>query len=436
VPAGEALSGIRVRFAPSPTGLLHLGAARTALFNYLYARHYRGNLILRIEDTDRERSRPEFETAQLDDLAWLGLSYDEGPYRQSERGDVYERAVQRLAETGLTRESADESGRSALYFRPPRRRGGFLDGLRGEVTFGGIDDFVIIKSDGTPSYNFAVVVDDADMGVTHVIRGEEHLSNTARQSLLYEALGAEEPQFIHLGVILGPDGKKLSKRHGAASIADYRSEGYLPEALVNYLALLGWNDPEGKEDFSGTGEILRHWDPARLGSSPATFDADRLLFFDASHIRRLPTEELRKRLEPFLEESLPRGRETAAVEAIRDEMKTLSEAPRLLYEITGPVDPSVFVGELPDSSDEVFTYVATELEGREFEDVEEARGFGAGLRAWAKEKGIKARDLLHPLRLALTGKNRGPEMAYLFAVLGADEARERIVASGEARLGL
>jgi len=429
------LSGVRVRFAPSPTGLLHLGAARTALFNYLFARYYEGDFILRIEDTDRERSRPEFERAQLEDLEWLGLSYDEGPYRQSERVGVYERAVKRLADSGLTRESADESGRSALYFRPPKRRGGFLDGLRGEVTFGGIDDFVIMKSDGTPSYNFAVVVDDADMGVTHVIRGEEHLSNTARQSLLYEALGAKEPKFIHLGVILGPDGKKLSKRHGAASIAEYRREGYLPEALVNYLALLGWNDPEGKEDFAGPGEISRRWDPARLGSSPATFDADRLLFFDASHIRRLPTEELGKRLEPFLEEPLPGGRETAAVEAIRDEMKTLSEAPRLLYEITGPVDPSVFVGELPDSSDEVFAHVAAELEGHEFEDVEEARGFVAGLRAWAKEEGIKARDLLHPLRLALTGKNRGPEMAYLFAVLGSVEARERIVGARGARLG-
>ncbi len=430
------MSGVRVRFAPSPTGLLHLGAARTALFNYLFARYYEGELILRIEDTDRVRSRPEFERAQLVDLEWLGLSYDEGPYRQSERGEVYELAVKRLADSELTYESVDESGRSALYFRPPKRRGAFLDGLRGEVTFGGIEDFVIMKSDGTPSYNFAVVVDDADMGVTHVIRGEEHLSNTARQSLLYQALGAEEPQFIHLGVILGPDGKKLSKRHGAASIADYRSEGYLPDALVNHLALLGWNDPEGKEDFAGLDEISRHWDPARLGSSPATFDADRLLFFDATHIRRLPTEVLRKRLEPFLKEPLPRGRETAAVEAIRDEMKTLSEAPRLLYEITGPVEPSVFVGELPDSSDEVFAHVAAELERHEFEDVEEARGLVAGLRAWAKEEGIKARDLLHPLRLALTGRNRGPEMAYLFAVLGADEARERIVASGEARLGL
>jgi glutamyl-tRNA synthetase len=435
MPAGTALSGVRVRFAPSPTGLLHLGAARTALFNYLFARYYGGDLILRIEDTDRERSRPEFERAQLEDLEWLGLSFDEGPYRQSERGELYEGAAQRLIDAGLTYESSDDSGRRALYFRPPQRRGGFVDELRGEVTFGGVEDFVIRKSDGTPSYNFAVVVDDLELGITHVIRGEEHLSNTARQTLLYTALGATEPRFIHLGVILGPDGKKLSKRHGAASIADYRREGYVPEALVNYLALLGWNHPEGKEKFTNLDEISREWDPSRLGSSPSTFDPDRLQVFNASHIRRLPAEELRARLEPFLEEPLPSGREPAALEAIREDMRILSEASLLLRGIMEPVDPSAFVEELPDSSDEVFASVAAGLEGREFGDVEDARSFVGGLRAWAKENGIKTRDLLHPLRLALTGKNRGPEMAYLFAVLGAEEARERILRAREARLG-
>jgi glutamyl-tRNA synthetase len=429
------LSGIRVRFAPSPTGLLHLGAARTALFNRLFARHYGGDFVIRIEDTDRERSRPEFERAQLEDLEWLGLSFDEGPYRQSERGEIYTEAARRLTEAGLTYQSTDESGRKAVYFRPPGRSGSFRDELRGGVTFGRIEDFVIMKSDGTPSYNFAVVVDDTEMGITHVIRGEEHLSNTARQSLLYRALGAAEPRFIHLGVILGPDGKKLSKRHGAASIAEYRNQGYLPEALVNYLALLGWNHPEGKEEFAGIEEISRDWDPARLGASPATFDADRLLFFNARHIRRLSAEELRLRLEPFLEEPLPRGRELVALEAIREEMRTLSEAPRLLREITDPVDPAVFVEDLPDSSDEVFAHVAGELERREFEDLDGARSFVTELRAWAKERELKTRDLLHPLRLALMGKNRGPEMAYLFAVLGPYEARERIVRAREARLG-
>ena len=294
---------------------------------------------------------------------------------------------------------------------------------------------MLLKSDGTPSYNFAAVVDDLDMDVTHVIRGEEHLSNTPRQALLYRALEAREPEFIHLGLILGPDGKKLSKRHGAASIADYRGEGFLPEALVNYLALLGWSHPEGKEQFADLEELAREWDPARLGASPAIFDPDRLLFFNARSIRRLPLSELRRRLEPFLVQPLPRGRELPAVAAIREDMRLLSDAPRLLREITGPVNPAAFAAELPDGSEEVFAHADLTLEGRELGSVQDAREFVGELRAWAKERGIKTRDLLHPLRLALTGRNRGPEMAYLFAALGAQESRSRIARAREARLG-
>jgi glutamyl-tRNA synthetase len=425
---------VRVRFAPSPTGMLHLGGARTALFNYLFARHHGGDLVLRVEDTDRARSREEFERSQLEDLEWLGLSFDEGPYRQSEREELYEDVAGRLSNEGLAYEAADEAGRRALYFRPPIGGGSFRDGLRGEIPFSKIGDFVILKSDGTPSYNFAAVVDDLDMGITHVMRGEEHLSNTARQVLLYRALEAREPVFLHLGLILGPDGKKLSKRHGDASIADYRREGYLPEALVNYLALLGWTHPGGREEFANLEELAREWDPSRLGASPATFDLDRLLFFNARLIRRLPAEELRRRLEPFLTEPLPRGRELPAVEAIREDMRLLSEAPRRLAEITGSVDPASFARELPDSSEEVFAHVARSLDGRKMSGVEEARTFVGELRAWAEERGIKTRDLLHPLRLALTGRNRGPEMAYLFAVLGAEESRERLERAREARL--
>jgi glutamyl-tRNA synthetase len=416
---------VRVRFAPSPTGALHLGGARTALFNYLFARHYGGRLILRIEDTDRARSTKEFERSLLEDLRWLGLSFDEGPYRQSERGPLYEEAAAHLWERDLTYEAQDEAGRRALYFRPPISGGRFQDELRGKIPFSKVKDFVLIKSDGTPSYNFAAVVDDLDMDVTHVIRGEEHLPNTARQALLYRALGAKEPAFIHLGLILGPDGKKLSKRHGAASVADYRREGYLPEAL------LGWTHPEGREVFDGLEELSREWDPSRLGASPAAFDPDRLLFFNARLIRRLPPEELRQRLEPFLTEPLPRGRELLVVEAIQEDMQLLSDAPRLVRGILGPVD---FAGELPESSGEVFEHTARLLAGRSIDDLDDARNFIGELRAWAKERGIKTRDLLHPLRLALTGRDKGPEMARLFAVLGAQEARFRIERAREARL--
>ena len=428
------MSGVRARFAPSPTGLLHLGGARTALFNYLFAHHNDGTLILRIEDTDRARSRNEFEHDLLENLGWLGLSFDEGPYRQSERGELYEQAAARLAEKGLAYEAQDEDARRALYFRPPDRAGSFRDGLRGEVPYSKVGDFVILKSDGTPSYNFAAVVDDLDMGITHVIRGEEHIPNTARQALLYRALGAKEPTFLHLGLILGPDGKKLSKRHGAASIADYRRQGYLPEALVNYLALLGWTHSEGKEEFAGLEELVREWDPSRLGASPAIFDPDRLLSLNARHIRRLPAGELRRRLKPFLEEPLPQGRELQVVEAIREDMRLLSDAPRLVGNLLGPVDPDAFAGELPESSEEVFANAAETLDGRRLDSLEDAQDLVGELRAWAKERGIRTRDLLHPLRLALTGQNRGPEMARLFAVLGAEEARERIERAKEARL--
>jgi glutamyl/glutaminyl-tRNA synthetase len=415
--------------------MLHLGGARTALFNYLFARHQGGELILRVEDTDRARSTRDLERSQLEDLDWLGLQFDGGPYRQSERAEMYAEKFARLSEAGLTHESADEAGRRALYFRPPEREGSFRDELRGEVSFGGIEDFVIRKSDGTPSYNFAAVVDDLEMGISHVIRGEEHLPNTGRQALLYRALGAEEPRFVHLGVILDPDGKKLSKRHGAASVAEYRREGYLPEALVNYLALLGWTHASGREDFENLDELVREWDPSRLGASPSTFDADRLRFFDARHIRRLPLGELRRRVEPFLEVPLPEGREEAALEAIREEARMLSDAPWLLREITDPVDLASFSAELPGSSEEVFAHAAGSLEGRVLEGPEEARDLVGEWRAWAKERGIKTRDLLHPLRLALTGKNRGPEMGLLLAVLGSEEARRRIRAAREARLG-
>ena len=426
--------GVRVRFAPSPTGMLHLGGVRTALFNYLFARYHGGKLVLRVEDTDRERSSREFEEAQLEDLQWLGLGFDEGPYRQSERGDVYDEAAERFIEAGLAYRAEDEAGRRALYFRPPDRSGSFRDALRGDVGFSKVEDFVLIKSDGTPAYNFAAVVDDAAMGITHVLRGEEHLSNTARQALLYRAFGEREPEFLHLGLILAPDGTKLSKRHGARSVAEHRREGYLPEAMIGYLALLGWSHPEGREEFANLDELAREWDPARLGASPAIFDPDRLLQFNARRLRSLPAAEVLRLLAPFLEEPLPRGRELLVVEAVQEEMRVLSDAPRLVREMTAPVDPELFAGKLPGTSTGVYARAEEALEGRRIEDLEDARKLVAELRAWAKAEGVRTRDLLHPLRLALTGRHGGPQMPYLFAVLGAREARKRIKRAREAIL--
>ena len=428
------MNPVRVRFAPSPTGMLHPGGARTALFNYLFAQYYDGSFVLRVEDTDLARSTGAFERSQLEDLEWLGLSFDEGPYRQSERGELYEKMLERLSDQGSTYEAEDEEGRTALFFRLPQRNGVFEDALRGEVSFARVEDFVLMKSDGTPSYNFAVVADDAGMGITHVVRGEEHLPNTGRQVLLYRALGETPPEFVHLGLILGSDGKKLSKRHGAESVAEFRRAGYLPEAILNHLALLGWTHPEGREFFANLETLAGEWDPARLGASPAVFDPERLLSLNAEHVRALSASELRRRLEPFLDETLPESREEFAVEAMREEMRVLTDAPRLLEEITGSVDPAGFAAELTDSSEEVFTHAAAALNGRELRDLEEARAFVGELRAWAKGEDIKTRDLLHPLRLALTGRNGGPEMAYLFAVLGPEEAQARIERAREARL--
>lgn len=420
---------VRLRFAPSPTGRLHPGGARTALFNHCFARHHGGEVVLRIEDTDRDRSEARHEASLLEDLGWLGLNFDGEMTRQSERGEVYERYLRRVSESGLSYEAEDENGRRAVYFEPRRRGGTFRDELRGGVPFGKVEDFVIRKSDGTPSYNFACVVDDLEMGITTVMRGEEHLPNTARQALLYRALGEPEPDFVHLGVVLGPDGKKLSKRHGGSSIHEYREAGYLPEAVTNHLALLGWSHPEGREFFSSLDDLERGWDPSRLGASPATFDMERLVSLNAEHMRSLPTDDLRLRLAPFMDEPLPEGRESVATEMLREDLQTLADAPELLRSVTGTVEPERFVGELPEMSAGVFDHISRELDEEGFADLDDARGFVKRLRAWGKGEGVKARDLLHPLRLALTGRGSGPEMAYLLVVLGARESRRRVEAA-------
>ena len=385
-------------------------------------------------DTDRERSDPRFEESQFCDLEWLGLEFDEGPYRQSERGEVYEQHLERLRGLGLTYEAADERGRTAVYLQVQERRGSFQDALRGEVTFANVEDFVLVKSDGSPAYNFAAAVDDSEMGITHVIRGEEHLSNTARQAQIHRALDLPEPEYLHLGLILGPDGKKLSKREGGSSVAEYRAAGYLAEALVSHLALLGWSHPESHQEFESLPELTREWEPSRLGASPATFDLERLLSLNAARIRSLSPNELARLVEPFLETPLPQGRELVAIEAMQQELRTLAEAPRLLEELVGKVDPVSFADELPPTSGEVFERAGEELADKRPETLEGAREFIAVMRGWAKERGIKTREVLHPLRLALTGRDRGPELAYPIAALGAEESWWRIERARQARL--
>ena len=413
------MSGIRVRFAPSPTGLLHIGGARTALFNYLFARHQGGELVLRIEDTDRGRSTPEFELAQLEDLAWLGLSFDEGPYRQSERGEVYGRAVRRLVDAGLAYEEVDEAGRMALYFRPPKRSGSFRDGLRGEVTFGGVEEFVIMKSDGTPSYNFAVVVDDADMEITHVIRGEDHISNTPRQVLLYQALGFAPPQFAHLALVMGPDHTPLSKRHGATSVAEFRARGYLPEALVNYLALIGWS-PGGDEELLPVEELARRFAVEDVGHSAGVFDPEKLAWMNRHYMKeaapgRLAAESMRY----FVSRGYVKRRTDEALEYVAsilpmaigsvDRLEEIPDRLRFIFDFDPAAamsrDEVAHVLREPAARD-VIAALAREIEG----PIADRDAFRAIANRVKAATGQKGRALFHPIRVALTGEGGGPEL--------------------------
>src|ERR687884_1322029 len=309
---------MRVRFAPSPTGALHIGGARTALYNWLLARRTGGSFVLRIEDTDRERSTPENVEQIHDALRWLELDWDEGPFSQAERRPRHEEEIQRLVGEGHA--YLDEG---AVRLRVPDEGATTVrDLIRGDVVFehAAIDDFVIARSDGSPLYNLAVAVDDRDMGITHVVRGADHLSNTPRQLLILAALGADPPVYAHLPLLHGPDGKKLSKRHGAASVQELRDAGYLPEAVRNYPALLGWGYDE-ETTFHTTEELQQRFSLERVSRSPAVFDEKKLRSMNGRYLRELPVEELTRRLETLTgHEGLG---EAAAI--TQDKISTLTE---------------------------------------------------------------------------------------------------------------
>ena len=342
---------VKVRFAPSPTGPFHIGGARSALFNWLYAHHMNGTFLVRIEDTDLKRSTKESEENIKDSLKWLGLNWDEGidvggdngPYRQTERLDIYNAEVKKLIDEGkayycycteeeleesrkeqiaagktpvydghcehLTQEQIDQykaEGRKPVVRLKVRKDGVFAfdDMVRGHVEFqaSGIGDFIIVKSDGIPVYNFAVVIDDAKMGITHVIRAEEHLSNTPRQLAIYEALGYEVPKFGHISLILGADHKKMSKRHGATSVTEYRNMGYLPQAMFNYLALLGWA-PQGEQEIFSVDELVKQFSMNRVSSNDAVFDIEKLNWINFQYMKQLTPDQLLELTLPFIEKA-------------------------------------------------------------------------------------------------------------------------------------
>ncbi|HEX2091565.1 MAG TPA: glutamate--tRNA ligase [Longimicrobiaceae bacterium] len=463
---------IRTRFAPSPTGHLHVGGARTAILNWLLARRHGGAFVLRIEDTDRERNVPGAEAALLDDLRWLGLDWDEGPdvggphapYRQSERWRFYQEYQRKLLHGGHAywctcppvEQAASMEGRrrcpcarrepsgaapsgAALRFRVPAIDTVAVDDLiRGRVEFpaGDIEDFVLVRSDGLPTYNFAAAVDDAEMRITHVVRGADHLNNTPKQVLIYQALGRELPRFAHIPLILGPDRQKLSKRHGATSVAEHRRQGFLPGALFNYLSLLSWSSPSG-EEFLPRERLVAEMELDRVGSSDAVFDRDKLRWLSSRYIQEMPAEELARALAPFIDrerfpvtgDALP----TVAA-ALRERISTLAEANSQLDHFFPPVDGERVEARARALADPEARRVLAAVRARLAALAEWEEGtVNAAIREAGRSVGAKGRALFLPVRLALTGEEHGPELPRIAGVLG----RERTLAlldPGEAEI--
>jgi glutamyl-tRNA synthetase len=407
---------MRVRFAPSPTGVLHIGGARTALYNWLLARGSGGQLVLRIEDTDRERSTPENFEQILEALRWLELDWDEGPLSQWERRDAHSAAVRQLLDEGHAYE--DEG---AVRFRVPEEGEiTFQDAVLGDVTnpYSAIKDFVIQRSDGSPLYNLAVAVDDRDMGITHVVRGQDHVSNTPRQLMLLRALGAEPPVYAHIPLLHGTDGKKLSKRHGAASVQEVRDQGYLPEAVRNYIALLGWGYDESTT-FMTTDELVDRFTLERVSKNPAVFDEQKLRWMNGHYMRELPPDQLHHRLEEFYGRSIP----VEIVAISREKMQTLAD----FWPLAGAlVEPPTEFDEKAWSqwgTSPHLPAVRSALADADRWDPEEVE---AVLRKLVDERGVKPKEVYQPIRVALTGKTVSPGIFESVAALGREETLARL----------
>jgi glutamyl-tRNA synthetase len=456
---------VRTRFPPSPTGALHIGSVRTAIFNHLFARRHGGAFVLRVEDTDRERSTPEATATILEAMQWLGLDWDDGPFFQSERIELYRAHADRLLELGkayrcwctseeLEARRAAIPGARAGYDRTcrdrrtaPDRRTSFvvrfktpLDGetvvddlVKGRTAFQNaeLDDFVILRSDGTPIYNFCVVVDDVDMRITHVIRGTDHVANTPRQVLIYQALGARLPSFAHIPMILGPDKAKLSKRHGAASVLEYRDLGYFPDALVNYLARLGWS--HGDQELFTRQELIDKFSLENVGTSPAIFNPEKLTWVNFQYLKEMPPETLARHVAPFLVRAgLTVPGDTAwlgrAIATVRERAKTLVEladalriyladelemtpkaAALLRPDVAAPLD------DLIDRLAHLDVWSAPEIE-RAFQETITRHAIGLGA-------------LAQPVRAAVTGSTTSPGIYEVLDVLGRERALARLHAA-------
>jgi glutamyl-tRNA synthetase len=436
---------MRVRFPPSPTGALHIGNARTALYNWLLARGQGGQLVLRIEDTDRERSTPENVSTIFDALEWLGIDWDEGPIYQSANADRHAEVVQQLLDAGHAYRSTagpdevkafkaehgnrgfrgNDEGTGAVRLRVPDEGATVVrDAIRGETAFENalLDDLVIARADGTPIYHLAVVVDDADAGITHVVRGADHYSNTPKQMLIQQAMGAPTPVYGHLPLLHGPDGKKLSKRHGATSVQDLRDAGYLPEAVLNYVALLGWGYDD-ETTFHTIGELQERFRLERVSKNPAVFDEQKLRWMNGRYLRELDLDELTGRLEAFTGHS---GlRDAAAIS--QDKISTLAEFwPLAHFFFDGPADDPAArerVLEAPGGR-EALAGARAALEAVPEPWTEES--VQAALDGAAEQLGLKRKHVFQPLRVAVAGTTVSPGIFETIALLGRDETLTRV----------
>lgn len=461
------MSQVRVRFAPSPTGYLHIGGVRTALFNWLFARQQNGVFVLRIEDTDQSRSTDDSIQAILDGMRWVNLDWDEGPFRQTERMELYRSHAMRLFEQGhaywcvctasdldARRKEAEAKGQSpkydgrcrnlgletpsgeaALRFKAPQDGQTIVDDLiKGRVAFDNhiLDDLIILRSNGYPTYNFSVVVDDALMGITHVVRGDDHLTNTPRQIPIFQALGFPLPQFGHLPMILGPDKARLSKRHGATSIMAYRDMGYLSDAVVNYLVRLGWS--HGDQELFSREELIEKFSWKNVQTSAAVFNPDKLLWLNAEYIKTSPPDQVAQMLVPLLEQAgLTAEVHAVSIEWLAQVVVLVKERTKTLLEMVHWVRP--YFGEtvafeeeaakkfLTATSMPVLIKLVTKFEAfstfskQEWEDA---------FKKLVEEEGIKMGQLAQPVRVALTGRTASPGLFEVMEVLGRERTLLRL----------
>ncbi len=414
---------VRVRFAPSPTGFLHIGSVRTALFNWLYARHTGGTFVLRIEDTDTARNTEQSLRTILDGLAWLSLKHDEGPYFQSQRAEIYRRRIQELKDKGLAYERD-----GAVRFKMPREPVVMNDLIAGTVTRELTDrealdpDFVIVRSDGNPVFHFVNVVDDLEMKITHVIRGEDHLSNTPKHIALFRAFGAEPPAYAHIPMILNADGTKMSKsdpdpaKARLASLANYITDGYVPEAVRNYLCLLGWS-PKDDRQVLPIEEVIQKFDLPQILRSNARFDVTKLTWLNGEYLRTMPVDRFIELAQPF------GGGDPKVLALVKDKLKLLKELPEKTRHFVSddfPVDPEAAAkwsgaGERLHRLADKFAATAWEAPALE-----------AALKGLATELGIKPAELIHPCRVAVSGTTAGPSLYHMLEVLGRDRVLARL----------